>query len=230
MDSNCRLCRECGAAITGRARQARYCSASCQKKMNRGIASLKRSASSPLKGKAVSCAVCKTEFSPARAAAAYCSSRCRYKASRARLLERHGGIEGFNKYQNERTLAHRRRDPVRWRAKNKAGVARYHSNHPNYRMWSNAKNRARHSGVPFAITRDDIVIPSHCPLLGVEIKVGAKKSSPSSPSLDRIVPHLGYVPGNVIVVSLRANTIKNDATADELFLIANNLKRILENK
>lgn len=39
-------------------------------------------------------------------------------------------------------------------------------------------------------------------------------------SLDRIVPSLGYVPGNVAVISHRANRIKSDATADELRAVA----------
>jgi hypothetical protein len=38
--------------------------------------------------------------------------------------------------------------------------------------------------------------------------------------VDRIVPELGYVKGNVIVVSCRANRIKSDATPDELERIA----------
>jgi hypothetical protein len=31
-----------------------------------------------------------------------------------------------------------------------------------------------------------------------------------------MVPSLGYVPGNIRVISMRANRIKTDATADEL--------------
>ena len=34
----------------------------------------------------------------------------------------------------------------------------------------------------------------------------------------------GYVKGNVWIVSRRANTIKNDATCEELELIARNLR------
>jgi hypothetical protein len=97
-------------------------------------------------------------------------------------------------------------------------------------MWQQARSRARRRGLPFTITLDDIVVTSHCPLLGVEMKPGLATASPLSPALDRIVPHLGYVPGNVVVVSHRANFIKNNATVDELELIARNLKRILENK
>lgn len=39
---------------------------------------------------------------------------------------------------------------------------------------------------------------------------------PRSPSLDRINWKKGYVPGNVRVISQRANLILGDATADEL--------------
>ena len=41
-----------------------------------------------------------------------------------------------------------------------------------------------------------------------------------SPSLDRLLPHLGYVKGNIIVISHRANAnAKNCASVDELMLI-----------
>ena len=43
----------------------------------------------------------------------------------------------------------------------------------------------------------------------------------NSPSIDRLIPELGYIKGNVNVISLRANIIKNNATKDELIKIAN---------
>jgi hypothetical protein len=62
-----------------------------------------------------------------------------------------------------------------------------------------------------------------CPLLGTPLFYGNGKMGPNSPTLDRIEPAKGYVPGNVWVISQRANVIKNDATVVELFLIANRL-------
>ena len=41
-----------------------------------------------------------------------------------------------------------------------------------------------------------------------------------SPSLDRIVPELGYVTSNVRVISWRANAIKRNACADEIEAVA----------
>ena len=42
----------------------------------------------------------------------------------------------------------------------------------------------------------------------------------ASPSVDRIRGELGYVRGNICVISWRANKLKADATAEELEAIA----------
>jgi hypothetical protein len=58
---------------------------------------------------------------------------------------------------------------------------------------------------------------SRCPVLGIPLD---RSPRDNTPSLDRIIPARGYVPSNVIVVSLRANQIKGDATVRELLAIA----------
>jgi hypothetical protein len=60
-------------------------------------------------------------------------------------------------------------------------------------------------------------------VLGIVLEFGKtseKAWRDNSPSLDRIVPEKGYVRDNVLVVSYRANRIKNDATISELQQIA----------
>lgn len=84
-----------------------------------------------------------------------------------------------------------------------------------------ARNRAKVGGLPFTISEKDITIPTHCPVLGIAIKVGDRSAGPS---LDRHKPELGYVPGNVTVMSNRANVLKRDATPDEVFALAAYLK------
>jgi hypothetical protein len=42
----------------------------------------------------------------------------------------------------------------------------------------------------------------------------------SSPSLDRLRPDDGYTPGNVVVVSLLANRVKQDATSAQVLAVA----------
>lgn len=92
------------------------------------------------------------------------------------------------------------------------------SSDAGYHLYQNAKKRAKDKGVPFEIELTDIVVPRTCPILGIELKrgVGPRNYIESSPSLDRIVPELGYVKGNIAVISMRANRIKNDATVGEL--------------
>lgn len=78
-----------------------------------------------------------------------------------------------------------------------------------------ARHRARTKGIAFALSANDISIPTHCPVLGVPIAFSTVADRHNSPSLDRIKPELGYVPGNVLVVSWLANDIRrNFAPAD----------------
>ena len=84
-----------------------------------------------------------------------------------------------------------------------------------------AKVRAKKRGHEFSITEADIMWPTHCPVLGVELKYGGGLGQRRDvASLDRLDNTKGYVPGNVFVLSWRANCIKNDATAEELRAVA----------
>lgn len=97
----------------------------------------------------------------------------------------------------------------------------YRLNNIPQTLWRSARNRARKRGVPFEIEPSDIQVPTHCPILGVELVVAKGRFNENSPSLDRKDPSKGYVPGNVAVISFRANLIKNDATAEELEKVLN---------
>ena len=84
-------------------------------------------------------------------------------------------------------------------------------------MLNSARSRAKKKGIPFNLSIDDIDLPDTCPVLGIPLVLGGGFGQrDSSPSLDRVVPAMGYVKGNVIVTSFRANRIKNDATCAEL--------------
>lgn len=37
-----------------------------------------------------------------------------------------------------------------------------------------------------------------------------------APTVDKVIPALGYVPGNVFIICMRCNVLKNDATLAEL--------------
>lgn len=82
-------------------------------------------------------------------------------------------------------------------------------------LWASV-GRARKRRVPHTITLDDIRIPDVCPALGTPLAVGVGQRTPDSPTLDRLRPDRGYVPGNVLVISHRANLIKNSATSAQV--------------
>ena len=96
-----------------------------------------------------------------------------------------------------------------------------------YRMFIDAKERAIQEGLPFDIELDDVVIPCVCPLLGIDIHKDSEKLCDNSPSLDKLIPSKGYVKGNVLVVSYKANRIKSNASIDELMTLTENLHNIL---
>ena len=60
---------------------------------------------------------------------------------------------------------------------------------------------------------------SKCPALG--ISMWFSDADGVYPSVDRIDPKKGYIKGNVIWVSYKANRIKNDATVEELKKVTN---------
>lgn len=84
------------------------------------------------------------------------------------------------------------------------------------RMHMAAKRRAKVKGLEFDIDVEDIVVPTHCPVLGIPLYRGNGVQSYNSPSLDRIDNDKGYVKGNVAVVSTKFNRMKTDMTTKQV--------------
>ena len=80
--------------------------------------------------------------------------------------------------------------------------------------------KAKELGFDFNISEEDVIIPTHCPILGVELVLNEGKLAGNSASLDRIDSSKGYVKGNVWVISHKANAMKSNATLAELKLFA----------
>jgi hypothetical protein len=124
------------------------------------------------------------------------------------------------------------KNAVKWYQRNKDRVSlrrkelrpSRHALNPEKEMFRSAKQRAKRKGIPFNIEKFDIIVPKFCPLLGIELFASKGKVGPNSPSLDRIIPSLGYVKGNIMVISNKANSIKQDATVEELERLVKNLK------
>lgn len=96
------------------------------------------------------------------------------------------------------------------------------------KVWRQARGRAKRKGIKFEISVSDIVIPEKCPLLEVELVRGTKGDYSQTHSLDRIISSKGYEKGNTQVLSMKANSMKNSATLDELLIFSKNI--ILQNK
>lgn len=92
----------------------------------------------------------------------------------------------------------------------------YAKRRPELLLWQRAKGRAKRKGLDFNIEVSDVVIPERCPVLGVVMTRGTREDNDNAPSLDRYDSRLGYVKGNVVVISTKANKIKGSATVEEL--------------
>lgn len=86
------------------------------------------------------------------------------------------------------------------------------------KILNRAKGRARDRGLEFNLTIDDIILPTHCPVFGVEFKYG---DADWTYSIDRINSRFGYVRGNVQIISNKANRLKNNATVEDIRLLYN---------
>ena len=75
------------------------------------------------------------------------------------------------------------------------------------------KNRAKRNSIEINIEWSDIPDPnlSMCPVFGTKYTMGLKNKSEFSATVDRINPSLGYIKGNIQLLSSLANTIKSDA-------------------
>lgn len=105
--------------------------------------------------------------------------------------------------------------------------AQWRREFPERRLLAGARWRAKNAELPFDLTEADIVIPALCPVLNIPLVSQKGRAGPcdSSPSLDRLVPELGYVKGNVLVISQRANRAKSNLSLEELEAVASWLSR-----
>lgn len=90
------------------------------------------------------------------------------------------------------------------------------------------KRDARKSNLPFDVSVQYLmdITTETCPVLGIKLSWGERKGRPTdnSPSLDKIKPELGYVVGNVVWMSHKANTMKSNASFEQIQALANWMK------
>lgn len=98
-------------------------------------------------------------------------------------------------------------------------------------MVHRCQDRAREKGVPCSITWKDIkaVYTDICPILNMPLNWNSSSTgrSESTPSVDRIIPELGYVPGNIKIISNLANMMKSYATKEQLLTFSKNIENYM---
>ena len=93
-------------------------------------------------------------------------------------------------------------------------------------MAINKRAECKKRGIECSITKDDLEYVEHCPALGIKLVypgrggTGRGHVRHDSATIDRIDPSKGYVPGNVQIISMKANSIKSFATAEEVQRVA----------
>mgnify|MGYP003345023765 CR=1 FL=1 len=89
---------------------------------------------------------------------------------------------------------------------------------------SSIRSRCKRKGIPFNLDMDHIkeILTADCPVFNTPLIFGVvgRGHDEQSPSLDRVIPELGYVKGNVVFISKIANTIKQNVTEKEIYAVA----------
>lgn len=149
------------------------------------------------------------------------------------ILCSHCGIE-INRRSNAKYCSVPCRDKAYYQANPSKMVAKRAYERGDFARYvlARVKARAKRDNIPFNIDVSDIETPEYCSVLGIKLAYNFGNGSgfhSDSPSVDKIIPKLGYVKGNVRVISARANLLKNDATIEELELVLEDLKKLKRN-
>lgn len=102
--------------------------------------------------------------------------------------------------------------------RNSAYQAKYRANNRFAIRMRSCRARAKEKDLPFDLTTEylESIWTDTCPAFGIPLDINSKKGSRGHAQLDRIIPDLGYVQGNVVWLSERANRIKDDASIEDL--------------
>lgn len=139
--------------------------------------------------------------------------------------DRKGAICHLNFCKECLNIRYRESQRLRYHAQTKTQKKKYLARNKECRknwtteekVFRNLRSNYRKRGHVFELEFEDILpLPTHCPVLGIALKTNKKIAGEDSYSIDRINNTKGYVKGNIIVVSNRANKIKRDASVEEL--------------
>jgi len=106
----------------------------------------------------------------------------------------------------------------------------YNAARPFHYAFKRLRLRAKKENIPFDITEEYLksIWTGVCAIFGTTLQqpYSTDRQVPDKATVDKIIPELGYVKGNIQWVSNRANIIKSYGTADEHRMI---MEYILKN-
>ena len=168
------------------------------------------------------CLNCNKDISHKRTSAKYCSLSCSTQHTRSKIL--HEGLDEGHK----RCGVCKDVKPFEEFRKGTGSFGRsyyckvcdskrvYKAPDKRKILLNSAKSRAKKNNLPFNLDIDDIVLPEVCPILGIKLEFNKGVCKDNSYSIDKIDSALGYVKGNIQIISFRANTMKSNATLEEI--------------
>lgn len=126
--------------------------------------------------------------------------------------------EKRQKYKQESNLKKRLKykEDVNFRERYKKQAREWRHKNPEKSILKDSRRRSVEKNIPFNLSAEDIIIPEVCPILKIPLNKNTGLWKDDSPSIDRIIPEKGYVKENIIIISYRANRIKNDHTISEI--------------
>ena len=150
----------------------------------------------------------------------------RLELNRAEKAKHHDKIINYNRDYNRRPeVIERKSDWARKHNKRSLHSVLYH------KLWA-AKKKAVNKNLPFDLDMEylESIYTEICPILEISLNWEGSPRTDNTPALDKIIPELGYVKGNVQFISTKANSMKTDATIEQLLTFAKNIKNYLQEK
>jgi hypothetical protein len=100
-------------------------------------------------------------------------------------------------------------------------------------LYSRLKASAKKRNIPFDLTVSQLYSlswPVTCPILNIPLRFNKGLVQDNSYSIDRIDNSKGYSIDNIIIISYKANRLKNNGTIEELKLIQEFYQQLLDDK
>ena len=130
-------------------------------------------------------------------------------------------------YQTKRRLENK--DSLLEYGRNYTANKRKNFNYRLQMLLNASKQRASKYTREHTITLEDIKnkypIDGKCPVFGIDLQFNSTGFRDNSPSIDRIDSLKGYTVDNIQIISWKANSIKRNASLEELILLVNYLNQ-----